>query len=200
MVGQEARLAQPIDRRHKRLLLATVACILVAVVAVAVYGARQTNSYGSSANGCVTLSFASEMGSAAVHKCGLAAKEWCAFEDGRSDLEARLVGTQCRLAGYPKVASGGVGGVGGASGAGGAGAASGAGGAGAAGAAGGAGGASGAGAASGAGGAGGAGAAGGAGGASGAGAASGAGGAGGASGAEVASGAGGAGGAAATHS
>jgi hypothetical protein len=120
MVGQEARLAAPIDRRHKRLLLATVACILVGVIAVAIYGARQTNSYGSSANGCVTLSFASEMGSAAVHRCGLAAKEWCAFEDGRSDLESRLVGTQCRLAGYPKVDSGGAGGAAGAGGAGGA--------------------------------------------------------------------------------
>jgi predicted metal-binding membrane protein len=111
MVGQEARLAVPIDRRHKRLLLATMACIVVAVIAVTVYGTRQTNSYGSSANGCVTLSFASEMGVAAVHRCGLAARQWCAFEDGRSDLEARLVGKQCRLAGYPKVTSGGAGGA-----------------------------------------------------------------------------------------
>jgi hypothetical protein len=138
MVGQEARLAEPIDRRHKRLLLATLAGILVAVVAVAVYGTRQTNSYGSSANGCVTLNFASEMGSAAVHKCGLAAKEWCAFEDGRSDLESRLVGTQCRLAGYPRLASGRTGGAGAAGGTGGAGGAGATGGTGGAGGAGGA--------------------------------------------------------------
>ncbi|HEX3874911.1 MAG TPA: hypothetical protein VHW26_12240, partial [Solirubrobacteraceae bacterium] len=87
---------------HKRLMLATVAAIIVAVAAVVVYGTRQTNSYGSSANGCVTVNFASEMGSAALHRCGQAAKEWCAFEDSRNDLEARLVGAQCRQAGYPR--------------------------------------------------------------------------------------------------
>jgi hypothetical protein len=102
MIGQEARLAEPLDRRHKRLMIATVLCILVAVAAVVVYGTRQTNSYGSSANGCVTVNFASEMGSAALHKCGTAAREWCAFEDTRNDPEARLVGPQCRLAGYPR--------------------------------------------------------------------------------------------------
>ncbi|HWH11362.1 MAG TPA: hypothetical protein VG165_09545 [Solirubrobacteraceae bacterium] len=105
MVGQEARLAAPIDRRHKRLLVAILAAIAVAVAAVVVYGSRQTNSYASSANGCVTVSFASEMGTAALHRCGTSAKEWCAFEDGRHDLESRLVGTQCRLAGYPRVAA-----------------------------------------------------------------------------------------------
>ncbi|HEY5195389.1 MAG TPA: hypothetical protein VIJ51_00010 [Solirubrobacteraceae bacterium] len=102
MVGQEARLAEPLDRRHKRLMAVTVVCILVAVVAVVVYGSRQTNSYASSANGCVTVSFASEMGSAALHRCGPAAKAWCAFEDSRNDTEANLVGTQCRLAGFPR--------------------------------------------------------------------------------------------------
>jgi hypothetical protein len=102
MVGQEARLAEPLSGRHKRLMIATVVAILVAVVAAFAYGTRQTSSYGSSANGCVTLNFASAMGSAAVHKCGAAAKQWCAFEDGRHDLESRLVGTQCRLAGYPR--------------------------------------------------------------------------------------------------
>jgi len=106
MVGQEARLAEPLSRRHKRLMLAAVACVLVALVAIAVYGTRQANSYGRSANGCVTLNFASEMGSAAVHRCGQAAREWCAFEDSRRTLEARLVGAQCRLAGYPRVFAG----------------------------------------------------------------------------------------------
>jgi hypothetical protein len=103
MVGQEARLAQPLDPRHKRLMLATVLCILVAVAAVVVYGTRQTNSYGSSANGCVTVTFASELGSAALHKCGAAAREWCSFEDARNTVESRLVSPQCRLAGFPRV-------------------------------------------------------------------------------------------------
>jgi hypothetical protein len=105
MVGQEARLAEPIDRRHKRLLLAVLLCVAVAIAAVAFYGSRQTNSYASSANGCVTVSFASEMGVAALHRCGQAAKAWCAFEDGRTNTEARLVGTQCRLAGFPRAAA-----------------------------------------------------------------------------------------------
>ena len=103
MVGQEARLAEPLSRRHKRLMLVTVACILVALAAVAVYGTRQASSYGRSANGCVTLNFASVMGVAAVHRCGSAAKAWCAFEDTRTNLEARLVGQQCRQAGFPRV-------------------------------------------------------------------------------------------------
>ncbi|MEA2370912.1 MAG: hypothetical protein QOH12_1306 [Solirubrobacteraceae bacterium] len=106
MVGQEARLAEPLSRRHKRLMLATVACIVVALAAVAVYGTRQASSYGRSANGCVTLNFASVMGSAAVHRCGAAARAWCAFEDGRHNLEARLVGAQCRQAGFPRVLAG----------------------------------------------------------------------------------------------
>ncbi len=106
MVGQEARLAEPLTRRHKRLMLATVAVVVVALAAVAVYGTRQASSYGRSANGCVTLNFASVMGSATVHRCGVAAREWCAFEDGRQNLEARLVGVQCRQAGYPRVPAG----------------------------------------------------------------------------------------------
>ncbi len=103
MVGQEARLAEPLSRRHKRLMLATVAAIVVALAAVAAYGTRQANSYGRSANGCVTLNFASVMGSATVHRCGVSARQWCASEDARNNLEARLVGVQCRQAGYPRV-------------------------------------------------------------------------------------------------
>jgi predicted metal-binding membrane protein len=109
MVGQEARLAQPIDRRHKRVMLATVVCILVAVAAVVVYGAHQSNTYGKSANGCVTVNFASEMGAATIHQCGSAAREFCRFEDARDDAEARLVIPQCRLAGYPQVPAAGSG-------------------------------------------------------------------------------------------
>jgi hypothetical protein len=101
MVGQEARLHQPIDRRHKRLMLATVALLLVGLAVVLVYGSRQTNSYGPSANGCVTLTFASEVGSASLHKCGAAARAWCSFEAARNTTEARLVIPQCRLAGFP---------------------------------------------------------------------------------------------------
>jgi hypothetical protein len=104
MVGQEARLHQPLDPRHKRLMLTTVLCLLIAVAAVVVYGTRQTNSYGPSANGCVTVTFASELGSAALHKCGVAAREWCSFEDARNTVESRLVTPQCRLAGFPRVA------------------------------------------------------------------------------------------------
>jgi predicted metal-binding membrane protein len=101
MVGQEARLAEPLDRRHKRLMLATVACVVLAAIAVVVYGTRQTNLYGASAHGCVNVHFASELGSASLHKCGVAAREWCSFEQTGRDPEASLILPQCRLAGFP---------------------------------------------------------------------------------------------------
>jgi len=105
MIGQEARLAEPLSRRHKRLMLVAVVAVVAVIAGIAVYGTRQASSYGRSANGCVTLKFAGVMGSAAVHRCGQAAREWCAFEDGRSNLEARLVGVECRQAGYPRVSA-----------------------------------------------------------------------------------------------
>ncbi len=101
MVGQSKRLREPLSRRQRRALYATVAGLLAVVAALAVYGAIVGAPNGTSGHGCVSVTFASSTGGATLHECGRAAEQWCKMEAERSGPVADVAEPQCRLAGYP---------------------------------------------------------------------------------------------------
>jgi hypothetical protein len=101
MVGQAKRLREPLSRRQRRALYATVGGLLAAVVALAAYGAVAHDPSTTSGHGCVSVTVASTTGGAILHECGRAAERWCRMEAQRHGPLASVAGPQCRLAGYP---------------------------------------------------------------------------------------------------
>jgi hypothetical protein len=101
MVGQSKRLREPMSRRQRRTLYATLGGLLAVVVALAAYGAVANDPGATSGHGCVSVTFASSTGGATLHECGRAAEQWCRMESQRHGAVASAAAPQCRLAGYP---------------------------------------------------------------------------------------------------
>jgi hypothetical protein len=91
--------AEQVNRRDKVRIAAVVVAILLVLAAVAVWAAVRPGSYGSSKNGCITITLPSTTGGALVHQCGPAAKAMCQRAFSAADKVSLLTRPQCRLAG-----------------------------------------------------------------------------------------------------
>jgi hypothetical protein len=98
MQEQARRLSEPLrwGRREKAIVLALLACVVVALGALGVYG---LSSGSSGAADCVDLTFPSTLGAAEVKGCGAKARAICA--SGAYRGIAREMQTACEKAGFP---------------------------------------------------------------------------------------------------
>jgi hypothetical protein len=91
--------AEQVTSRDKRRIAAVVAAILLLLAAVAVWAAVRPGTYGSSKDGCITVTMPSSTGGALIHQCGANARSLCKRAYAGSDKESMLTRPQCRLAG-----------------------------------------------------------------------------------------------------
>jgi len=91
-----AEQATASDKRR----IALVAAVLVVVLAgVGIWAAVRPGSYGSSRDGCVTVTLPSTTGGALIHQCGSGARALCKRAFASTDKISMLTRPQCRLAG-----------------------------------------------------------------------------------------------------
>lgn len=100
MVGHSKRLAEPMSRGQKRGLAIFLVVLLLGVVGATVYAIASNDSFGTSHDGCVSLTVASSLGGAEIHRCGSAAKALCRAAQTANDPLSRELRPQCVLAGY----------------------------------------------------------------------------------------------------
>jgi hypothetical protein len=91
--------AEQVTARDKRRIAAVCAAILLVIAAVAVWAAARPGSYGSSKNGCITVSIPNTTGGALMHQCGTDARSTCRRAYTGTDKISALTRPQCRLAG-----------------------------------------------------------------------------------------------------
>ncbi|HTZ94576.1 MAG TPA: hypothetical protein VMB74_19450 [Streptosporangiaceae bacterium] len=91
--------AEQATTRDKRKIAAVVAAIALVLAAVAVWAAVRPGTYGSSKDGCVTVTVPSSTGGALIHQCGAGARSLCKRAYAGTDKESLLTRPQCRLAG-----------------------------------------------------------------------------------------------------
>jgi hypothetical protein len=85
--------------RGKKILLAALAAAAAACAAFALWSAYGPDQYGPSANGCVTVTYASSTGGSALHYCGTPARAFCRSAYAASDRLSLLARPQCAQAG-----------------------------------------------------------------------------------------------------
>jgi hypothetical protein len=91
--------AEQVTGRDKRKIAAVVVAILLVLAAVAVWATVRPGSYGSSKDGCITVTVPSSTGGGLLHQCGQAAKTTCQRAFTGTDKISILTRPQCRLAG-----------------------------------------------------------------------------------------------------
>lgn len=94
--------AEQVTGRDKVRIAAVVAAILLVLAAIAVWAAVRPGSYGSSKNGCVTVTVPSTTGGDQIHQCGSGALTLCKKAYAGSDKVSALTRPQCRLAGITR--------------------------------------------------------------------------------------------------
>ena len=100
MVGQHKRLAEPMSRRQKRGLAVSLAVVVLAVLGATVFAIASHDSFGTSRNGCVSLTVASSLGGTELHRCGASARALCEAAQTENDALSHELRPQCVLAGY----------------------------------------------------------------------------------------------------
>jgi hypothetical protein len=97
MMDRSERLAQPLrwGRREKTAIAAVLACLVLALLALGVYG---LTSGAPARADCIDVTFASTLGGAKLHACGGRARTICS-SGGYSGIEDSLRAA-CRHAGY----------------------------------------------------------------------------------------------------
>jgi hypothetical protein len=91
--------AEQVTARDKRRIVAVVVAVLLVMAAVAVWAAVRPGAYGSSRNGCITVTIPSSTGGGLLHQCGQSAKSTCQRAFLGTDKISVLTRPQCRLAG-----------------------------------------------------------------------------------------------------
>ena len=99
MFEQSRRLSQPLKwgRREKTAIAAVLSCLVLALVAL---GAFALTSGGHTRKGCIAFTFASTLGGAEEHACGVRARRICASPEAFQSLREELVAA-CRRAHLP---------------------------------------------------------------------------------------------------
>ena len=88
--------------RGKRIAYLIVAVVIAAGAAIGIWSAVSSDSYGTSANGCVSLTVPSSTGAGSLHYCGAQAKAFCRSSFAKSDPVSLAARSQCDLAGLTK--------------------------------------------------------------------------------------------------
>jgi len=91
--------AEPTTARDRRILAITAVVILLVLAGTGIWAAVRPGAYGSSRDGCVTVTLASSTGGALIHECGAEAKTMCRHAFASDDKVSLLTRPQCRLAG-----------------------------------------------------------------------------------------------------
>jgi len=91
--------AEQATGRDKRRIVAVLAAVLLVLAAVAVWAVVRPGKYGSSRDGCITVTVPSSTGGGLLHQCGESAKATCQRAYTGTDKLAALTRPQCRLAG-----------------------------------------------------------------------------------------------------
>jgi len=87
-------------RPPRRGRMVAAGLLAVAVVGgVTIWGVSHPGSYGTSRDGCVTVSMPSSTGGALMHGCGASARAMCREAFAGHDKLALATQPQCRLAG-----------------------------------------------------------------------------------------------------
>jgi hypothetical protein len=85
--------------RDKRIVVIAGIVILLVLAGIGIWAAVKPGSYGSSRNGCVTVTLPSTTGGALIHQCGAGARAMCRHAFANTDRVSMLSRPQCRLAG-----------------------------------------------------------------------------------------------------
>jgi hypothetical protein len=97
--------AEQVTSRDKLRIAGVCAAILLVIAAIAVWAAFRPGSYGSSKNGCITVSIPNTTGGALMHQCGTDARSTCKRAYAGTDKISALTRPQCRLAGLTQASS-----------------------------------------------------------------------------------------------
>ncbi len=99
MVDQSKRLSEPLrwGRRERMAVAAVLTCVLLAAIGL---GAYALTSGAPARAGCIEVTFASTLGGARVHQCGVRARSTCA-SPGAFKSSADVLREACQKAGYP---------------------------------------------------------------------------------------------------
>ncbi len=90
---------EPVTARDKRRIVAVIAAVLLVMAAIAVWAAVRPGTYGTSKDGCITVTVPSSTGGGLLHQCGQSAKVTCQRAFVSADKLSVLTRPQCRLAG-----------------------------------------------------------------------------------------------------
>jgi hypothetical protein len=91
--------AEQVTARDKRRIAAAVLAALLVLAAVAIWAAVRPGTYGTSKDGCITVTMPSSTGGALIHQCGANARSLCKRAYSGTDKVSALTRPQCRLAG-----------------------------------------------------------------------------------------------------
>jgi hypothetical protein len=91
--------AEPTTPRDRHRIAVAVGLLAAVLAAVAIWAAVRPGPYGSSRDGCVTVTLPSTTGGALVHACGAQARAMCRRAYATAGQVSLLTRPQCRLAG-----------------------------------------------------------------------------------------------------
>jgi hypothetical protein len=94
--------ARALTPRGKRIAYLVVGALVAAGVAIGVWAAVSSDSYATSANGCVSVTVPSTTGGGRLHYCGNQARDFCRNAFASSDAVSLLARPQCDLAGLTR--------------------------------------------------------------------------------------------------
>jgi hypothetical protein len=94
--------------RDKRLILLVIGLVVLVVAGAALWGTLRPGAYGSSRNGCITVTLPSSMGAGYIHQCGSGALATCKHAYLSRDPASAVTRPQCRLAGITPARAGAV--------------------------------------------------------------------------------------------
>jgi hypothetical protein len=85
--------------RGKRIAYLIVAVVVAAGVAIGVWSGVSSDQYGTSGNGCVSVTVPSSTGGGLLHYCGSPAQSFCRGAFQKADQISLLARPQCDIAG-----------------------------------------------------------------------------------------------------
>ena len=91
--------AVSISPRQKRIFAVVAVVVVVLFGGLAAWGAMAHDTYGTSANGCVSVTVPNSTGGAVLHHCGAQAQAFCQASFRHTDQISLLARPQCKLAG-----------------------------------------------------------------------------------------------------
>src|SRR5579859_7746644 len=86
------------SRGQKRAFLVIGVLVVALIGGLAAWGALRSDSYATSANGCVNVTMPGSMGGETFHYCGSAAKTFCQTSFRSTDQVSLRARPQCVLA------------------------------------------------------------------------------------------------------